>query len=207
MVNMAAMSTRSMFGDQVYSKRRSAPAFGFGSSTRAQAGKVFMSQEHAKLATPGFSPGPSAYTLRASVGAQVDGSKRSSPMWIFGTAERFSVAKRADANPGARRRRRSRRPRAPLPRRTGLGGWSLARPLLLAAFLPPDPTGFSPPRPAHNTPFAPSPLLLPPPPRPTQARARTASPPASARRSAAARTRSRSTGSARPRASTWPKCL
>ena len=91
-----------MFGDQVYSKRRSAPRFGFGSSTRAQASKVFMSPEHAKLA-PGFSdaPGPSAYTLRAAVGTQFDGSKASAPQWAFGSSERFSGnTKPADQNPG-----------------------------------------------------------------------------------------------------------
>jgi hypothetical protein len=90
-----------MFGDQVHSKRRSAPMFGFGSSTRSQAAKVFLSSEHAKLSTSGFSPGPSAYTLRASVGTQADGRKASSPQWVFGSSTRFMTgSKREMQNPG-----------------------------------------------------------------------------------------------------------
>ena len=99
---MMEKTTRSMFGDQVYSKRRSAPMFGFGSSTRNQAAKVFLSAEHAKLSTPGFSPGPSAYTLRASVGYQADGRKASSPQWVFGSSDRFMASgSKGIQNPGA----------------------------------------------------------------------------------------------------------
>ena len=95
------MQSKSLFGVQATSKRRSAPSFGFGSSTRAQAGKVFLSQEHAKLSTPGFSPGPSAYTMRASVGSQSDGRKASSPQWVFGSSERFQQVSRKEVqNPG-----------------------------------------------------------------------------------------------------------
>lgn len=97
---MKPMGTRSMLGDQVNSRRASAPKFGFGSATRAQAGKVFMSSEHAKLATVGFSPGP-AYNLVASVGTQVDGQKASSPQWVFGSADRFmGNTKPSHQNPG-----------------------------------------------------------------------------------------------------------
>ena len=99
---MMNMTTRSMFGDQVHSMRRSSPSFGFGSSTRTQAAKVFLSSDHAKLSTPGFSPGPSAYTLRASVGTQADGRKASSPQWVFGSSDRFGYgSKREVQNPGA----------------------------------------------------------------------------------------------------------
>lgn len=84
------MHTKSMLGPQVTSRRRSAPLYGFGSSTRQQAGKVFMSSEHAKLAPPNVpTPGPQ-YTVRAAVGPQVDGSKASAPMWMFGSSERFA---------------------------------------------------------------------------------------------------------------------
>ena len=62
----------SMFGDQVSSTRRSAPGYGFGSSTRAHAQKVFVSKEHSMLASKGISPGPQ-YTIRSTVGPQVDG--------------------------------------------------------------------------------------------------------------------------------------
>jgi len=95
------LHTKTMFGTQATSRRRSAPMFGFGSSTRNQAAKVFLSQEHAKLSTPSFSPGPSAYTLRASVGSQADGRKASAPQWVFGSSDRFIQASRKEVqNPG-----------------------------------------------------------------------------------------------------------
>ena len=93
--------TRSMFGDQAHSKRRSSPSYGFGSSTRNQAGKVFLSTDHAKLSTPGFSPGPTVYTLHASLGTQADGRKSSSPQWVFGSSGRFSYEKNGMQIPGA----------------------------------------------------------------------------------------------------------
>ena len=103
---MAALNpnlyTKSMLGDQAVSRRRSAPKYGFGSSTRQQAAKVFMSQEHAKLAPPAAStPGPSAYTLNPAVGTQVDGSKKSAPIWVFGSSDRFQGNTKPSAqNPG-----------------------------------------------------------------------------------------------------------
>lgn len=98
------MHTKSLFGTQATSKRRSAPSFGFGSSTRAQAAKVFLSQEHAKLSSPNNNPGPSAYTLRAAVGTQCDGRKSSAPHWVFGSSDRFQQASRKEVQvpgPGA----------------------------------------------------------------------------------------------------------
>jgi len=89
-----------MFGNQAPSKRRSSPSFGFGSSTRNQAAKVFLSNDHAKLSTPGFSPGPSAYSLRPSVGTQPDGRKSSAPQWVFGSSDRFGYEKKGVQNPG-----------------------------------------------------------------------------------------------------------
>mmetsp|Transcript_15449 Transcript_15449/g.39847 ORF Transcript_15449/g.39847 Transcript_15449/m.39847 type:complete len:308 (+) Transcript_15449:95-1018(+) len=99
---LMALHTKSMFGDQVYSRRRSAPRFGFGSSTRQQQGKVFMSTEHAKLAPPNVAtPGAGTYAVRAAVGPQCDGSKASAPMWAFGKGERFGGnEKPAAQNPG-----------------------------------------------------------------------------------------------------------
>ncbi len=50
---------KSSFGPQALGARRTAPAFGFGTATRDQVGKVFVSQEHTALATAGtHSPGP-----------------------------------------------------------------------------------------------------------------------------------------------------
>jgi hypothetical protein len=85
------MTTRSTFGDQPSSVKASAPSFGFGTASREQAGKVFVSQEHTALATAGTqSPGPAVYLLPASVGGkQPDGRKADPPVWGFGTAQRF----------------------------------------------------------------------------------------------------------------------
>ena len=86
--------TRTMLGPQVNSKKKSPPAYGFGSGTREQQAKVFVSQEHAALAGTPDSPGPAVYSHRASVGPQVDGAKESSPLWMFGTERRFSAQER-----------------------------------------------------------------------------------------------------------------
>ena len=77
--------------NQSLAMKRRAPAFGFGSSTRAQVNKLFVSQEHTQLATAGTdSPGPAQYNLPASVGGkQPDGRKRDPPVWAFGHADRF----------------------------------------------------------------------------------------------------------------------
>ena len=78
-----------MLGDQPL--KSSAPKYGFGSGSREQAGKLFVSQEHTQLATAGKgSPGPAMYTLLAAVGGkQPDGRKSDPPSWGFGTAQRF----------------------------------------------------------------------------------------------------------------------
>lgn len=95
------LTTKSMFGSQARSTRRSAPQYGFGSSTRAHQAKVFMSAEHAKLAIASSSPGPSAYSARASVGPQIDGKKATAPQWVFGNSERFmGNTKPSLSNPG-----------------------------------------------------------------------------------------------------------
>ena len=94
------IGTRSMFGSQPLSSRGSAPSFGFGSSSREQAAKVFQGQEHAKLSTAGVSsPGPSAYSLRGSVGKQSSSKTKNDPTWKFGSAERFAASKQ-DRLPG-----------------------------------------------------------------------------------------------------------
>lgn len=95
----AATGTKSTFGGQTSSKRRSAPSFGFGSGTRAQQDKVFVSQEHAKLSSNRDSPGPN-YQLRSAVGTQVASRNKSAPLWAFGTAQRFNFNPGKMAPPG-----------------------------------------------------------------------------------------------------------
>ena len=91
---------KSMLGAQVSSARMSAPAYGFGSSTRDQAEKIFMSREHSKLASKSISPGPAGYTMRSTVGPQVDGAILSQPMWAFGSDKRFNGEIPKDKVPG-----------------------------------------------------------------------------------------------------------
>jgi len=96
-----AFGTRSTFGAQPLSRRKTSPQFGFGSSTREDQEKVFISQDHAELNAGGVprSPGPATYVMRAAVGPQVNGQLKSSPLWGFGSDERFRGLKGAN-NPG-----------------------------------------------------------------------------------------------------------
>merc|ERR1712185_473085 len=89
-----AFGTRSTFGAQPMSRRRTSPQFGFGSSTREHQDKVFISQEHAALNTAvPRSPGPATYVPRASIGPQVNAQMKSSPLWGFGNSQRFELTK------------------------------------------------------------------------------------------------------------------
>ena len=54
---------KSMFGTQELSSRRTAPAHGFGSSTRNHAAKIFMGSEHAKTSSLPITPGPCYETV------------------------------------------------------------------------------------------------------------------------------------------------
>ena len=83
-------TTRTGFGAQPMSTRKSAPSYGFGAASRSTAQKVFVSQEHTALATAGMhSPGPAVYLLPPSVGGkQPDGRRADPPSWGFGTNNR-----------------------------------------------------------------------------------------------------------------------
>lgn len=101
---LATHGARTMFGEQCMSKRVSAPAFGFGTASRTQVNKLYMSKEHSKTTGGQHSPGPSVYTLRGSVGNQPDGRKASAPNWAFGTSDRFAPPNKSHAGapgPGA----------------------------------------------------------------------------------------------------------
>jgi len=91
--------TRSTFGVQSRGQWRSSPVYGFGSGTRDQQDKVFVSHEHSKLVGNPCSPGPAVYTKQAAVGPQTDGSKASAPVWAFGTAGRWTGNSK-DSAPG-----------------------------------------------------------------------------------------------------------
>ena len=95
------MTTRSSFGDQPLGSRKSAPAFGFGSSSRDVAQKCFVSQEHTIKSHAGRgSPGPAVYLLPPSVGGkQPNGRMADPPSWGFGSASRFRSIKSAPMSP------------------------------------------------------------------------------------------------------------
>lgn len=61
--------------------------------------KIFVSAEHAKLSSKTISPGPALYTMRSTVGPQIDGSIESAPQWAFGSAQRWTVLSK-DPRPG-----------------------------------------------------------------------------------------------------------
>jgi len=98
---MMNIQTKSMFGAQPHSGRASAPAYGFGSSTRNRQAKVYAGSEFAKKTVVSITPGP-CYENIDAVGMQADSGKQSSPQWQFGTADRFASGPRAKApGPGA----------------------------------------------------------------------------------------------------------
>jgi len=79
----------STLGNQLVSSRSSAPLYGFGTSTRENREKVFISTEHAELSNMPLSPGPAKYGALSTLGPQLtDG--RSEPQWVFAKNERFS---------------------------------------------------------------------------------------------------------------------
>ena len=97
----AVGGTRTTFGKQTTSRRKSAPSYGFGSGTRAGQEKVFVSHEHSKLQVGSVvTPGPQ-YNLKSAVGEQVSSPAKSAPKWAFGTAQRFNFnSKPGNAPPG-----------------------------------------------------------------------------------------------------------
>ena len=95
------MVGKSMFGSQDLSNRRTAPAHGFGSSTRHHSSKIFIGPEHAKISSASCTPGP-CYEVAGACGNQHDSGKMSPPQWCFGTADRFAGSPRKRTpGPGA----------------------------------------------------------------------------------------------------------
>lgn len=66
------------------------PTFKFGTGTREQNAKVFVSNEHSKGGGAFvYSPGPASYTCNSSIGTQATTRGRTAPGWGFGKANRF----------------------------------------------------------------------------------------------------------------------
>ncbi|KAK9795905.1 hypothetical protein WJX73_006623 [Symbiochloris irregularis] len=101
----AARSLRSTFGNQVLGRMATAPACGFGSANRDQAGKCYVSSEvdKAQVAASGGNQSQGAiYRLQDGLGRQVLSTKNSASASRFGTSKRSSMALKTDApGPGA----------------------------------------------------------------------------------------------------------
>lgn len=83
------------------SSKHSYASWGFGTSTRADQSKIFISHAHAKTEV-GFidSPGPCAYRQDGSMGAQVSSRSHSTTGYRMGSSQRFFHDKGiADAGP------------------------------------------------------------------------------------------------------------
>ena len=91
-------------GSQQDSQKHSYSSWGFGTSTRADQARVFVSPAHAKTVTEFIdSPGPAAYQHNGSIGSQSDSRKGSSASYGMGTSDRFFYDKkglRPSSNPG-----------------------------------------------------------------------------------------------------------
>jgi len=87
----------SSVGNQLVSTRQTAPLPGFGTSTRENMNKVFLTPAHEKVQHGKASPGPLSYSLQASIGNQNMSPKRNLPSWGFGSCDRWytrNMAKR-----------------------------------------------------------------------------------------------------------------
>lgn len=91
---------KSMFGTQPLSSRRSSAAYGFGSSTRGHANRLYFGESHAKTSVESVTPGP-CYNIQGSSGRQADSGRQSMPHWKFSTTDRLK------ASPDARERQNS----------------------------------------------------------------------------------------------------
>lgn len=66
------------------------PSFGFGTSNRDHAAKLFISNAHSDgSAEFVYSPGPASYRVHGSMGCQASTRGRTAPMSSFGKANRF----------------------------------------------------------------------------------------------------------------------
>lgn len=95
--------TTSSVGKQVDSTKQTAAKASFGSCSRDDMGKVFISTDHEKINFGLESPGPSQYNAQGAVGKQCLSKKASSPSWKVGTERRFNYdfIQRAIGIPGA----------------------------------------------------------------------------------------------------------
>jgi len=88
-------------GVQVASTKISTPRFGFGTSDRDKAAKVYISSEHEKVTGGRDAPGPGTYPIGNMTGSQNASSRQvTAARWGFGTAERFTPGNKQSSAPG-----------------------------------------------------------------------------------------------------------
>lgn len=76
-------------------------SYGFGTSNRAHAEKIFVSNAHAQGGAFVLSPGPASYRSTSSMGSQASTRGRTAPMSSFGKASRWSGKIDTTPGPGA----------------------------------------------------------------------------------------------------------
>ena len=88
---------------QFVSTKKSAASPRFGSSTRDNTQKLFMTTAHEKIHYGRHSPGPGNYVTQSCFGIQHNGRALSAPMWRMSISSRFEYdyEKRASKLPGA----------------------------------------------------------------------------------------------------------
>ena len=87
-------------GVQIVSTKMSLPSFGFGSATRRDRDKVYVSADHEKSRYGQQSPGPASVQLNSFMGPQINSRKLSSSRWTFGSTKRFKGNKGVAMAPG-----------------------------------------------------------------------------------------------------------
>ena len=98
-----AYAPETSIGKCVDSNKITEAAFGFGTSTRDHAAKVFLSAEQAKVFFGLESPGPAAYKVLSGVGAQTSSRNRTAPGYSIPKEQRlkYDYVERAKRLPGA----------------------------------------------------------------------------------------------------------
>jgi len=78
-------------GTQCASTKTTLPRYGFGTSNREHAAKVYLSPEHEKVTGGRDAPGPGAYPIASMTGKTIASStKVTGSSWGFGTSQRFA---------------------------------------------------------------------------------------------------------------------
>merc|ERR1711865_1158677 len=86
----------SALGGQITSQHASASKFKFGTATRKQSEKVYLTHSHEREYIGMHSPAPNMYNLSSAIGPQSSSRNLSAPNFKFGSADRFSEVRVRD---------------------------------------------------------------------------------------------------------------